>query len=137
MKKVFILTAVLFGFYLSGNSADFKPIYQNDNTEVLQTKVQQVTACDTRVNKAFSFHSSKAIHKSLRKLNPLNLLSVKKASSNSGNYIIAWVLGFLFGLIGVLITFLVYLKHENRKDIVRMAWLGWLTGLLVVLLIII
>jgi len=59
----------------------------------------------------------------------------KKSKGDFGNLIISFFLGFLFGIIGILISFLIYRKHVDRKRIVGMAWSGWAMALAIISLI--
>lgn len=76
--------------------------------------------------------SDSKIKSFFKKLNPF-----KKAEDDFPKFLIAFLFGFLLGLIGILIAFLIYLKNENRKRIMSFAWLGWLWWLVIFSLILV
>jgi hypothetical protein len=133
MKKFLLLLCIPLFFAGQINATDVYEDQQASET------TQQVLTDDTYA--ADEAPNTKDFNKKIKKLKRKSIIDklnpFKKAETEEGygNFIVAFLLGFLLGLIGVLIAFLIYLKHENRKRIMSFAWLGWLWWLVLLTLI--
>lgn len=122
MKKI-ILTFLVPLFFLSNAFAVESDLRKNNinKQEVTIGETIQAPVLTNTGNTAKEVKKTSKLKTFFKKLNPF-----KKAQSDIGNYIIAFFLGLLLGIIGILIAFLIYLNHENRKRIMNFAWVGWL-----------
>lgn len=57
------------------------------------------------------------------------------ADGESGFHIGGFALGFLLGLIGVLIAYLI--NDDKKRNRVKWAWLGWLAWLVIIILVLV
>ena len=132
MKKVLLVLCI--PLFLFGNM-----FAVDNNTEVSVNEKQEITISTSSSTvgvpisqkETYTKVKESKIKKFFKRLNPF-----KKAQGDDfANYIVAFLLGFLLGLIGVLIAFLIYMNHENRKGIMKFAWIGWLWWLVIFSLI--
>ena len=132
MKKILLVLCIplfLFGnmFAVDNNTE----VSVNETQEVAISTSSSTVAVPISQKETYTKVKKSKIKKFFKRLNPF-----KKAKGDDfTNYVIAFLLGLLLGLIGILIAFLIYLNHDNRKRIMNFAWIGWLWWLVIFSLI--
>ena len=144
MRKVFLFFAALFAFNLTFAFSGFKapsnkasqifiPVGADKQISLLDLSSISVTDFQLLTGKHLSFFERVSFKLSQRKLrhsinadgsvNNKKLLKLATAAADGGGFNIGgFALGFLLGLIGVLIAYLIH--SDNKAALRKWAWIG-------------
>lgn len=127
MKKILLVLCIPIFFFGNMQAADNRSETSVLNSQEL-SEAEAAPSDDalTIKTKTLTKKSDSKLKRFFKRLNPF-----KKMQGDFTNYFIAFLLGLLLGIIGILIAFLIYLNHENRKGIMKFAWIGWLWWLVI------